>query len=196
MQKKTRIALIAFAALALPAGAAAQQTQPAAPAQAAAPAAPAPAQNEIQQIQQRLGELQQQALQDPAVKAQEQVLRRESVAALARLDPEAATKTARAEALRAEISAAQAAGDNAKLQTLAAEANALQAYFNALRPRMREDEQYKVKQAEFTAAVVAKMTEIDAQTPTLIARLQELRSGGTAPAAPAQPAAPAGSQQQ
>lgn len=194
MQKKTRIALIAFAALALPAAAAAQDTQPAAP--PAQPAAPAAApQQELEQIQQRLAALQRQASQDAAIQAQAEALKVESIAAMDRLDPGAKAKRDRADALRAEVQAAQAAGDNARLNTLAAEAQQLQQYFTEFRPRMMQDATYAEKQQAFTAAMVAKMTELDPQTPTLIARLQELRTGGAAPAAPATPPAPQGGQQ-
>lgn len=176
---KNRIALLAFAALALPATAAAQQTAPAAPQPAApAQAAPAaPAQSEVTQIQQRLAALQQQAVQDPAVKAHSDALETALAAALAQVDPAATGKLARVEALKAEVEAARAASDNAKLNQLAAEATELQAYFQQLRPRAMALPEVQEKRQAYVAALFAKMNEIDPQAQALVARLEALRNG-------------------
>jgi hypothetical protein len=179
VQKKTRTVLLALAALALPAAAAAQ-TQPA---PAPAPAQPAAsAQDEITQIQQRLGQLQQRAMQDPAVQAAQATFTAEVMSAMERLDPAAKEKAARAEAIKAEVAAARQANDNTKLNELAAEAQALQAYFAELRPRAVALPEIQEKRKVFTEALFAKMTELDAEAPRLVARLEELRK----PAAPSQ----------
>jgi hypothetical protein len=192
VQKGTRTALLAFAALALPVGAAAQeaQPQPQAPASAAAPAAP---QNEVQQIQQRIAALQQQAMQDPSVKTAEATFEAELLAAMTAADPAVTQKAARAEAMKQEVEAARQAGDNARLQALATEAQQLQAYFNPLRQRVLQQPDIQQKRQAFLAVVFEKMTQLDPQAPTLVQRLQELRNGG-AQAAPQQPTG--GSQQQ
>ena len=186
MPKKTRIALLAAAALALPSALAAQQAQPD-PAQAPAAAETAPAQDETTRIQQRLAQLQQQAGQDPAVKAQEEAFDAYMIDAMARLDPDSRVKTSRAEALKAEVEAARAASDNAKLNQLAAEAQELQAYFAGLRQRTLGLPDVQEKRKEYVQALFTKMSEIDPEAQNLVSRLQELRSG-----AAAQPAAPAG----
>ena len=181
MQKMNRTVLLAFAALALPAAAAAQT--------APAPAQPAPQQPasspqaEIQQIQQRLGQLQQQALADSAVKAAEATFGAELMAAMQRLDPTTQAKIARGEALNQEVQAAQAASDNAKLTALATEAQGLQAFFNDLRPRALATPEMQEKRRVFLAVLLARMNQIDPQAQALVTRLETLRGGGAAPAA-------------
>lgn len=185
MQNKTRTALLALAALALPAAAAAQTTpaphQHPAPAQAAAPAANPQA--EIQQIQQRLGQLQQQASQDVGVKAAEEKFGADLMAAMEQLDPQAKTKAARGQALNQEVEAARAANDNAKLNQLAAEAQQLQAYFTGLRQRALALPEIQEKRKAYLAVLFAKMNEIDPQAQALVDRLEALRNPGAAPAA-------------
>ncbi|HET6228449.1 MAG TPA: hypothetical protein VFE05_00140 [Longimicrobiaceae bacterium] len=187
MQKTTRIALAAAAALALPATARAQQTPPAPP---AAPA-PAGAQAEIASIQQRLAQLQQQAAQDPSVQAPSAVFDSVTLAAMDRLDPAAPGKRARAAAIKGDVDAATAAHDNAKLNALAAEAPQLQSYFNQLRQRALALPEVQAARKTYIDALFARMSAIDPQAQTMVARLQELRSGGATAAPAAPPAAPA-----
>lgn len=166
MQKTTRLALIAAAFLAVPAAAHAQ-TAPAAPA--------APAQNEVEQLRQRIGQLQQQALQDPALEPAQDSFNAVVQAAMARLDPTATAKAARATALTAEVEAARAANDNAKLNQLAEEATALQAFFTALRPRAMADAEVQAARQVFLARVLEKMKQIDPNTQQYVDRLSELQ---------------------
>src|SRR6185369_8143058 len=112
VQKTTRLALLAAAALALPAAAQAQTTPP--PAPAAPPAQPAPA-NEAAQLRQKIQALQAQALQDPTLKPAQDSFNVVMSAAMGRLDPQAPAKLVRAQAINAEVEAARAANDNVKL---------------------------------------------------------------------------------
>lgn len=173
MQKTTRIAFLA-AALALPATAAAQQAQP-------APAPTAPAQDEIARIQQRLAQLQQQAGQDPAVKAQEEAFDSYVMSAMERLDPTTREKVARGESLKAEVEAARAASDNAKLNALAVEAQGLQAFFGGLRQRALAQADVQEKRKAYIQALFTRMNELDPQAQALVDRLQALRSGASQP---------------
>ncbi|MET0398890.1 MAG: hypothetical protein ABW277_19010 [Longimicrobiaceae bacterium] len=176
MSKTLRTSLFALALAAAPAALAAQQT-PAAP-----PAAPqAPAQAEMQQIQARLQQIQARALQDAALKAAQDSIGTEMTATMERLDPTFKAQAARAEALKAEVTAAQAAKDNAKLNQLAAEATQLQQGFASARQRAMQDAAMAARIKSFQERIVAKMTELEPETQTLLARLQELRA-----AAPAQ----------
>ncbi|HEU0054715.1 MAG TPA: hypothetical protein VFQ39_16125 [Longimicrobium sp.] len=191
MQKTTRIALLAFAALSAPVAAHAQTT-PAAP----APAPAAPAQDEAASIQQQLQGIQQRAMQDPALQAEAQAFSRDLLAIMTRLDPAVTQKTARATALRQEVAAAQQAGDNARLNQLATEAQELQAYFTTARERALTDSAGVARQQAFKEKVVEAMRKTDPRTDTLLARLDELQKG-SAPAAPAQGGtAPAGAPRQ
>lgn len=151
---------------------------PALPASAQAPRS-APAPDEITRIQERLAALQQQALQDSAVAAGQEAFQASLAAAMVRLDPAAAQRMARAEALPAEVEAARGAEDNAKLNQLAAEASELQRFFQALRSRVLALPDIQERHRAFLAVVAARMAEIDPQAPVLIERLQQLRSGGS-----------------
>jgi len=171
-----RTSLFALALAAAPAALAAQQT-PAAP-----PAQPqAPAQTEMQQIQARLQQIQARALQDAALKAAQDSIGTEMTATMERVDPTYRAQAARAEALKAEVTAAQAAKDNAKLNQLAAEATQLQQGFASARQRAMQDAAMAARIRSFQERIVAKMAELEPETQTLLARLQELRA-----AAPAQ----------
>ena len=176
MSMTLRTSLFALALAAAPAALAAQQT-PAAP-----PAQPqAPAQTEMQQIQARLQQIQARALQDAALKAAQDSIGTEMTATMERVDPTYRAQAARAEALKAEVTAAQAAKDNAKLNQLAAEATQLQQGFASARQRAMQDAAMAARIRSFQERIVAKMAELEPETQTLLARLQELRA-----AAPAQ----------
>jgi hypothetical protein len=155
--------ILALAALALPAHVAAQD------------AAPAPAANEAAQIQARLQQIQARAVQDPELQAAQAALGEEVVATMARLDPAFTARSERARAMQADIAAAQEAQDNERLHALAAEAEEIQAAFNAARARAMEDEQLQASIKAYQDRVVAKMIELDAETEALLARLNELQ---------------------
>lgn len=174
MQNTRRIALLAAAALVLPAAARAQAgTTPAQPAAPAAAPAASPA-AEIAQLQQKIGQLQQQALADPSLKAATDSFNAVVSAAMARVDPQAPAKIARAQAIPGEVAAARTANDNAKLNQLAAEANDLQTYFTQLRPRAMQDPAVQTARQAYLARVLAKMKEIDPNTQQYVDRLTEL----------------------
>jgi hypothetical protein len=174
VQKTTRIALLAAAALALPAAAAAQTTP--APAQPAAPAAAAPA-NEAQQLQQKLGALQQRAMQDPSLKAASDSFNAVVQAGMSKLDPQAPAKVARAAAIPGEVTAARAANDNAKLNQLAAESTELQSYFTSLRQRAIALPEVATARQAYVARLFEKMKEYDPQAQSYVDRLNQLSSG-------------------
>lgn len=179
MQKTTRIALLAAAALALPAAVSAQQTTPA-PAQPA-PAQPAPAApaNEAAQLQQKLGALQQRAAQDPSLKAAVDSLNAAVQAGMVKVDPQAAAKLARAQALTADVAAARAANDNARLNQLATEANQIQAYFTSVQPRALALPEVQQARQAYVSRLFEKMKEYDPQAQSYVDRLTQLQSGTT-----------------
>ncbi|HEX2189909.1 MAG TPA: hypothetical protein VHG51_13475 [Longimicrobiaceae bacterium] len=172
MLKTLRPSFIALALVALPAGLAAQEA-PATAEPQQAPAQTAP--NETQQIQARLQEIQGRALQDPALKAAQDSIGTALTETMERVDPTFKAQAARAEALKAEVTAAQQAGDNAKLNQLAAEAEQLQQGFAASRQRALQDPQMAERIQAFQQRIVAKMVELEPETQALLARLQELR---------------------
>jgi hypothetical protein len=170
----TYLTLAAAALLvAVPVASHAQQTQPTAPAAAAS-------QSEADQLRQRIARLQRQAQQDPSLKPAEDAFEAVLQAAMVQLDPAAREKLARAPAVNQEVEAARAAGDNAKLSQLADEATALQAYFNALRPRALARPEVQAARQAYLARVLERMQQIDPNTQQYVDRLAELRHGGGA----------------
>ena len=161
-----RFAFLAAALLAAPA--AAQEPQP----------APAPPATEAAQLRQKIGQLQQQALNDPALEGVQDSVNTAVQEAMARLDPAATAKSARAAALAQEVEAARAAGDNARLNQLADEATQLKAYFDNLRPRAMEDAQVKAARQVYLARVFERMKQIDPNAQQYVDRLGELANGG------------------
>jgi hypothetical protein len=160
--------MFALSALALPAHLAAQETAPAPEA-----AAPAPA-DEAAAIQARLQQIQQRALQDAELQAAQQQVGREVVETMARVDPTFTAKSERAQAMTADIAAAQEAGDNDRLHELNAEAQALQQAFADARTLAMQDAELQASIAAYQARVVEKMVEIEPETEQLLARLAEL----------------------
>jgi hypothetical protein len=169
MQKTTALALLAAAALAFPVAARAQGT--------AAPAAPPAQATEAEQLQQKIRALQQQALQDPALKPAQDSFNVVLSAAMGRLDPAAPAKFARFMSINAEVDAARAAGDNVKLNALAQEVPALQTYFSGIRPRAMQDPQVQAARQVFLARVLEKMKQIDPNAQQYVDRLAALSQG-------------------
>jgi hypothetical protein len=176
VQKTTRIAFLTAAVLALPAAAHAQTTP--APAPAAPPAQTAAPADEAAQLRQKIGALQQQALQDPALKPAQDSFNVVVSAAMGRLDPAAPAKLARASSINADIAAAQAAGDNVKLNQLAAEATALQTSFAGIRPRAMADPAVVAARQVWLGRVLDKMKTIDPNVQQYIDRLGALSPSG------------------
>lgn len=170
--KLLRTGLVTAVLAVAPTYLAAQEAAPAAaPAPAAeAPAAPAVPLTELQQLQQRLAALQQQANQDAAVQAAFAAVNE----AMAAADPEFKTLSERAQAIPAEVEAARAASDNAKLNQLAAEVNALNTSLAAARQRASANADVQAKTTAYRTALLTKMVELEPNTQQLIARLGEL----------------------
>ena len=146
----------------------AAQAAPASPATpSTAPAAP----SEADQIQARLVQIQQRAMQDAAVVASAA----EVNAAMEAADPEYRALSQRAEQLKAEIATAQAAQDNAKLRELAAAAQKLQGEAVAIQGRISANAEVQAKTTAYRNVVFQKMMEIDPQTQALVAKLAQLR---------------------
>ena len=140
-------------------------------AQDAAPAPVATAQTELQQIQARIAGIQQRAMQDAEVQAAAAAIN----AAMEAADPEYKTLAARAVSIRADVEAARAAADNAKLNALAAEAQTLQASVAAARGRANANADVQAKTTAYRTVLFKKMNEIDAETQKLVTRLGELQ---------------------
>lgn len=175
--RASQACLVALGVLVLPVHLSAQEAAPAAPAAAEQTAADPKA--EAAQIQARLQEIQQRVLQDPEVQAAQAKIGEDLTAVMTRIDAEFTARTERAEALKAEVAAAQEAKDNAKLNELAAEAEKIQGDFAATRQRALQDPEMVGKVQALQQQIVAKMVEVEPETRELIARLQELSGNGS-----------------
>ena len=147
-------------------------------AEAAAPAAtaePAGQAADAEAIAAQIQRVQQQALQDPSLRAANQAISQLIMQTLPKVDPNYAAYAARAGTLKADVAEAQAAQDNARLNELAEEAKQLQANVAAAQAKAREDATVKERLEEFRVQLFTKMVEIDPAVQDLVAQLQELQ---------------------
>jgi hypothetical protein len=129
---------------------------------------------EIQQIQQQLEPIQQQALQDPALASQLEGLQAKIETTMRQ---EGAEVFARIEAFEAEMAAAEAAGDQERMQALMAEAQVLQQDAQALQAAVFQRPDIREPVAEFEAAQREAMIRIDPDAEPLLDRVDELMAG-------------------
>jgi hypothetical protein len=137
---------------------------------------PAPAtdkQAEIQQITARLGQIQQQAMQDPEIKAANDQLTQLMESKMA-LDPASKQTLEQAKQYQADVAAAQAAGDNEKLTQLAEMGKLIQQGMQVAQTKVLSDPEVQKQMDAFKQQVYKKMVEIDPEAEKLVARLTEL----------------------
>jgi predicted nucleic acid-binding Zn-ribbon protein len=175
MLRMKNLLLVAVLALTYPGIAAAQQRP-----------APAPTAAQQQEVQQLLAELRQlndkleairaKALEDPKLLSAQNALGEEIKTAMEKADPELPRSLQRVEVLEAEAMKAQQAGDNAKLQQLAAEAQTIQRRFVEAQAKVMSQDAIASKVDAFQGSVEARMTQIDPQAPAMIKRFHELET--------------------
>jgi hypothetical protein len=141
-------------------------------------------QAEFNSVQARLNGLQQQVMQDPTIAANFAALQRSIDEAVDKLDPSAPASRKRMEAIEAEFAAAEAAGDQAKIQALIQEGTNLQTKLQGSQSQVMQDGVMFAKMQAFQEEVVAAMTKTDPETPTLIARATEIAKKFQAQAGP------------
>lgn len=113
-----------------------------------------------------------QAREAPAVQETESHLEAALRATMQRLDGDFARREARARDLSAEVAEAREAGDNAKLNLLAGEADQLRSYFAPLRERALADPAVIAARQRMEEAMMTRMTELGPAAPALIARVR------------------------
>jgi hypothetical protein len=150
---------------AVPASLAAQTT-------AAAPTA-TDKQAEIQQITTRLGQIQAQARQDPAIQAANDSLQ-QLIQTKMEADPASKATLDQAKQYQADVAAAQAAGDNEKLTQLAETGKLLQQGMQVAQQKAMADPDVQKQLESYKARLYKKMVEIDPTAEKLVARLTEL----------------------
>jgi predicted nuclease with TOPRIM domain len=130
---------------------------------------------EYQQVQERLGRLQAQAIQEN----EELEARRTQVdglvtAAMSEINPESEAQIERLSVLSDEMMVAQQAQDSARLQEIMTEAMSIRAELGAAQAAAvgRADVQMEIQ--SFEEDLMARVVEIDPDAPGLLARLEEL----------------------
>lgn len=167
--------LIAASAVALFAAAPAAAQEP--PTEEPPTEEPQQIRQELEQIQQQLRQIENRALQeDPALQERQEAVSDLLVETMTEIDPAVEGKIERLDGLRAELQSAQQAQDMEKVQELMTEGQQLQQEVVQARAAAMEDETVAGEIEEFETQVVSKMEEIEPETPTLIARAEELAS--------------------
>jgi HPt (histidine-containing phosphotransfer) domain-containing protein len=191
MMRNTMMAIgvAALAAAALPGQSAAQAGAPAAPEAPAAPAAAAPAApvaatpappTRLQVVTAKISAVQKRALADPQLQAANRAITTLIGSTALRIDPGYAQYAARANTLKAEVAAAQAAQDNDKLWQLADEAKQLQSKISSAQELARQDAEVQKKLEEYKVQLFNKMVELEPTVQDLVKELQTLQSSGSA----------------
>lgn len=126
---------------------------------------------QVQQIQAQLQPIQQQALEDEELAAQVAALQTRMETAVRNENPEAMD---RFEQLRSDLSEAQAAGDQQRMQSLVMEGQGVQRELQMAQMAVAERPEIKRAIEAFQAAQRERMIEIDPQAERLLDRLDSL----------------------
>jgi chromosome segregation ATPase len=142
---------------------------------------------ELQQIQAQLAPIQEQALQDSAIRAEQEALSADVRTAMEEVDPTLREQTARVEQLATEAQAAQAAGDQSRLLELSAEAQEIQERFAAAQVQVLQQPELASRVEAFQARLQGRMIEIEPEAEALIGRFDELQRRLASTAQPRNP---------
>lgn len=179
MVRMKRAFAIALVTLALPAAAAAQQRAPAPATSAQQAQAPNEQQmqqwmTELQQIHGKLEAIQAKAAEDPQLRAAQESLGTEIRTAMEKADPTLPTSMQRVQTLESEAVQAQQAGDQAKLEQLAREAQTIQARFMEAQAKAFQQPEIATRLEAFQTRLESRMVEVDPAASGLIQRFKEL----------------------
>lgn len=131
---------------------------------------------EFQKIGAQLNEIQAKALEDPALNSAQSDLGTTIQNAMEAADPELAGVMDRLKELDQAAQAAQAQSDTVALQTLAAQAQQIEGRFREAQAAALEQPEIAAKVESFQESLEAKMLALNAETPALMQRYQELGS--------------------
>lgn len=129
---------------------------------------------EIQQLQQQLEPIQREALQDQELAAQLEALQVRIDASMREAGPDV---FARIDQFQEEVAAAEAAGDQERMQTLMMQAQGIQQEAQALQATVFEQPEIRASVEEFEAAHRERMIAIDPESEALLDRMEELMAG-------------------
>lgn len=172
MRRSILAGLAACAVLAAPA--VGQEPTPEQP-QAPVPDSLVPVLMELQTLQQRLGAIQQQALEsDTTLQRRETELQTTIRSAMSEIDPEVEHATARLDTLQGMAMEAQAEQDTARLESLALEAQTLQEQLEAAQQQAMTRDDVASELEEFRRDLRVAMVQVDPEADELIDRFETL----------------------
>lgn len=132
---------------------------------------------EMQQINGQLQEIQVRAMQDPELSAAHASLNENLRDAMLQADPTLNQSIERMQELDTEATAARQAGDQAKFQQLAMEAQQIQQRFAvAQQTAVQNEPALATEMTEFQTRMTDKMVSLDPQAETLLTRLEQLQT--------------------
>lgn len=126
---------------------------------------------EMQEIQQKLGPIQQQAMQDATLMSTLQDLQERIESGMRAENP---TLMDRVDTFQSDMMAAQEAGDQERLQQMMMEAQGLQQEMQALQSHVLDQPDIRADVEAFEAAQRARMIEIDPEAEALLDRADEI----------------------
>ncbi len=130
---------------------------------------------EAQQIQQRLAELQQQAITaNQELSAERDSIETEIEASVVATDSQAAGRLARLKELETQFDSARAAQDTAKLQSVVMEAQALNQQVQQARLAAMQQDSIAARIGAFREKLLDGMRKIEPRTDSLIARVEAI----------------------
>jgi hypothetical protein len=129
---------------------------------------------EIQQIQQQLEPVQREALQDATLAAQLEALQVRIDASMREAGPDVFERIDR---FQDDMAAAEAAGDDERIQSLMTQAQGIQQEAQALQAAVFERPDIRASVEEFEAAHRARMIQIDPESEALLDRMEALMAG-------------------
>lgn len=136
---------------------------------------------EMQQIQQQLAPIEQEAMQDRELQQTRDDLNQQVVDKIQEMDPEAESKLERIQKLQQELGVAQEEGDAERSRELVGEMQEIQGQLQTLQAQALQDEQIAAEYVAFRDQVRERMVEIDPAAAELVERLdalqQELQPG-------------------
>jgi DNA repair exonuclease SbcCD ATPase subunit len=130
---------------------------------------------EIQELNGRLQDVRQAALQDAELSAAQEAIGARVRAAMEEADSTLVTSMTRLQSLQAEAEAAQQQGNGARLEELGAEAREIEERFAAAQQQALSQPELSAEVQAFQTRLQAKILELEPEAPQLIARFQELQ---------------------
>lgn len=128
------------------------------------------------QINQQVQQIQQQAMADEDIQNMTQEFSDKLEAAIVEENPELQSAVDKKNELIDQFEKAQQAGDQEQLQQISQDYEAVNQELQPAQQQIMQQEEFRTEAQEIETAVMAKMEEINPETPQLLAKMNELRT--------------------